>query len=242
MIVASLQEFKALSFDCYGTLIDWETGIWNALQPALSRAQLSITREKALTDFGQIEPVVEHQHPQLLYRDLLAHVHAALCRHWHIASTSDLDNAFGNSIGDWPVFADTVRALSYLKTHFRLIILSNVDRRSFAATNVKLGVAFDAICTAEDIGSYKPDLRNFHYLLRTLEGLGHKKSELLHVAQSLFHDIEPAERLGLHRCWINRRRDTGSGAGATKALPRMPSLDFRFFTLAELAEAHQAGQ
>lgn len=236
-----LADFKVLSFDCYGTLIDWETGIWNALQPLLRATGHGIAREQALADFGSIEPVVEHEHPSLLYRDLLSKVHEALASHWKIASTSALDTAFGHSIPDWPAFSDTPDALARLKQHFKLVILSNVDRQSFAATNRRLGVTFDAICTAEDIGSYKPDTRNFEYLLDNVRRLGHGKQDLLHVAQSLFHDIVPTERLGIHRCWINRRGDTGTGTGATKGVARMPALDFTFPSLCALADAHKAG-
>lgn len=236
-----LADFKVLSFDCYGTLIDWETGIWNALQPLLRATGHGIARERALADFGAIEPVVEHEHPSLLYRDLLSKVHEALASHWKISSTSVLDTAFGHSIPDWPAFPDTPDALARLKQHFKLVILSNVDRQSFNPTNRRLGVTFDAICTAEDIGSYKPDTRNFEYLLDNVRRLGHGKQDLLHVAQSLFHDIEPTERLGIHRCWINRRGDTGTGSGATKGVARMPVLDFTFPSLGALVDAHRAG-
>jgi 2-haloacid dehalogenase len=236
-----LGDFKVLSFDCYGTLIDWETGIWNALQPLFAANASTLSREQALADFGTIEPVVEHEHPNLLYRDLLAKVHGTMASHWKMKSSATFDTAFGHSIPDWPAFPDTRDALAWLKQHYRLVILSNVDRQSFAATNVKLGVTFDAICTAEDIGTYKPDPRNFDYLLKTIAGLGHARAELLHVAQSLFHDIVPAEKLGIHRCWINRRGDTGTGSGATKAVARMPELDFTFSSLGALADARRTG-
>ena len=235
-----LSDFRVLSFDCYGTLIDWETGIWNALQPMLENTGRTITREQALADFAEIEPKVEHDHPDLLYRDLLGRVHAALAVHWQLPAGQAQDNAFGRSIPDWPVFPDTTAALAYLKQHFRLVILSNVDRQSFAATNVKLGVTFDAICTAEDIGTYKPDHRNFQYLLSKVESLGHRKAELLHVAQSPFHDLAPAEQLGISRCWINRRAGQANTGGATKVVKAMPKLDFQFQSLGAFADAHRS--
>jgi 2-haloacid dehalogenase len=233
-----LNDFRVLSFDCYGTLIDWETGIWNALQPLLAGHDHQITREDALAAFGKVEPDVEHAMPHLLYREILERVHGELARLWHLPSSQDLDRQFGESIGHWPAFADTPTALAYLKQHFKLVILSNVDRQSFTHTNARLGVEFDAICTAEDIGSYKPDPRNFAYLLKQVAALGNKPTDLLHVAQSLFHDIEPAEILGIHRCWINRRAENGTGSGATRAIGRMPTLDFSFRSLGELAAAH----
>ena len=235
-----LTDFKLLSFDCYGTLIDWETGIWNELQTLLSNEEApNITREEALTDFSRIEPAVQEEHPNLLYRDLLARVHNALATEWRIPTSKLNDECFGSSIGAWPAFADTEDALVYLKRHFKLVILSNVDRQSFAATNLRLGVTFDAICTAEDIGSYKPNLTNFEYLIARARELGHTKSEILHTAQSLFHDHAPAERLGIARCWINRRGDQGTGSGATKPVEHMPALDFQFASLGAMVEAHR---
>jgi len=148
---------------------------------------------------------------------------------------------FGASVGDWPAFPDTVEALSYLKQHFKLVILSNVDRMSFAGTNRRLGVEFDYIFTAQDIGSYKPDLRNFEYLLTKLGENGIDKSKLLQVAQSLFHDHVPANRMGIPSAWIDRRHGK-AGGGATVLPDPMPHLDFRFTSLGELADAHRAEQ
>lgn len=234
-----LTDFKALSFDCYGTLIDWETGLWNSLQPLVERSR--IDRETALSVFGLVEPEQEHETPTLPYRDILARVHAKLAERWSLKSTDAMDKAFGLSVGHWPPFPDTVEAFGYLKRHYKLIILSNVDRQNFTATNKLLRVEFDAICTAEDIGSYKPDPRNFAYLLDTIGKLGLAKADLLHTAQSLYHDHVPAERAGLARCWINRRGDTGKGSGATQAVAHMPKLDFEFPTLGAMADAHRHG-
>jgi len=235
-----LSSFKVLTFDCYGTLIDWETGIWAGLQPLLQANDHKVSREAALTAFARIESGQEHETPGLLYRDLLVHVHGKLAKAWGITSTPALDRAFGNSVPEWPAFPDTVEALKYLKQHFKLVILSNVDRQGFAGSNKRLGVTFDAICTAEDIGSYKPDPRNFEYLLAQVGKLGFGKADILHTAQSLYHDHVPAEALGIARCWINRRGDAGSGGGATSAVSRMPKLDFQFPSLGAMAAAHLA--
>lgn len=232
-----LSDFKVLSFDCYGTLIDWETGLWAALQPLI--AGQGIGRDTALEAFGTLEAEQEHETPGLLYRDLLTRVHAKLAAHWKLKPSAATDAVFGASVGDWPAFADSPAALEYLKRHFKLVILSNVDKQSFAASNKKLAVAFDAICTAEDIGAYKPSLKNFEHLIARVRELGHAKSEILHTAQSLFHDHAPAEQIGLARCWINRRGDKGTGSGATKAVAHMPKLHFEFPTLAAMAEAHR---
>ena len=157
-----------------------------------------------------------------------------------MASDPAEDVAFGASIPDWAPFPDTVEALRYLKQHFRLVILSNVDRASFQATNQRLGVSFDAVYTAQDIGSYKPDRRNFGYLLDRLREQGVAKEKLLHVAQSLFHDHVPANALGLASAWIDRRRDA-EAAGATSPMAADGHYEFRFTSLGALAKAHQAG-
>jgi len=234
-----LTDFKALTFDCYGTLIDWETGIWNALQPLLSTGQLKFSREEALNLFAQFETEQERETPSLRYSTLLAVVHARLARSWGVRCHADLHDRFGGSIPDWPAFPDSAEALAYLKRHYKLVILSNVDRQSFATSNKKLGVTFDAICTAEDVGSYKPDPRNFAYLIEHMEAdLGIAKSQILHTAQSLHHDHVPAERAGLARAWIDRRFGQ-SGGGATVIPEKRPQVDFHFKSMAELAEAHR---
>ena len=237
-----LTRFKALTFDTYGTLIDWETGIWNALQPLLSVSGAAIDREAALAAYARIETAQESETPSLRYSTLLAVVHARLARHWGIAVHADLHERFGGSVPDWPAFPDSAEALAYLKRHYKLVVLSNVDRVSFAASNRKLGVAFDAVYTAEDIGSYKPDPRNFAFMFDRLEqDLGIARHEVLHVAQSLFHDHVPAERLGLSSVWIDRRRGKGGG-GATMLPETAPKTALHLTSLGELSALHRAGR
>jgi 2-haloalkanoic acid dehalogenase type II len=225
------------SFDCYGTLIDWEAGILKALEPL--RKQAGISPDELLEAYGPIEHEIEQAYPALVYSQLLEKVHAVLSERFGVAADRAEAAAFGASVGDWPAFADSAEALAYLKLHFKLVILSNVDRKSFAGSNRRLGVAFDAILTAEQIGSYKPDPRNFEYLLARVGEMGIAKGELLHVAQSLFHDHVPANHLGIASAWIDRRLDK-PGAGATVLPDPMPHYDFRFASLGELADAHQA--
>jgi 2-haloacid dehalogenase len=146
--------------------------------------------------------------------------------------------AFGKSVPDWPEFPDTQASLQYLQRYYKLVILSNVDRENFAGTNRRLGVTFDAICTAQDIGSYKPDPRNFAYLIKTLAGLGVLKRNILHTAQSLFHDHGPAQAAGLSSAWIDRRHER-EGWGATVAPVGTPRYDFRFASMADMVKAHQ---
>ena len=233
-----LTDFKVLTFDCYGTLIDWETGILQALRrlPRGDRPQRA--DDAVLADFARHESAQEALTPRMLYSDLLGLVHRRLTAEWGLPTSREADRAFGRSIGDWPAFADSAAALAYLKQFYALVVLSNVDRRSFAASSRRLGVAFDAVYTAEDIGSYKPDLRNFRYMIDALARRGQAASAILHVAQSLFHDHAPANAVGLRSAWIDRRRGA-SGSGATPPPSGLVHWDFRFGSLAELVEAHR---
>jgi 2-haloacid dehalogenase len=234
----ALTEFQALTFDCYGTLIDWETGIWDALQPLLmSNDAEPPVRAEALAAFAELESAQQAATPDMLYSRVLAHVHNALARRFGLGTTVDLDRAFGASVPHWPAFPDTADALRVLKRQFRLVILSNVHRDGFAASNRKLGVDFDAVYTAEDIGSYKPDPRNFEFMIARLgEDLGIERTAILHTAQSLFHDHVQARAFGLANAWIDRQRLAEGGAwGATAELGERPQVDFRFPTLAAMA-------
>ncbi len=234
----ALTDFQALSFDCYGTLIDWETGIWDALQPLLmANGADEPVRADALAAFAELEAAQQAATPDMLYSRVLAPVHNALARRYGLSTTVDLNSTFGASVSHWPAFPDSADALRLLKRHFKLIILSNVHRDGFAASNRKLGVAFDAVYTAEDIGSYKPDPRNFEFLLARLrEDLGIDRAAVLHTAQSLFHDHVQARALGLANAWIDRQRQAeGGNWGATAEVADRPQVDFRFPTLAAMA-------
>ncbi len=170
-------------------------------------------------------------------RELLGVVHDKLGQAWGTAPDAAEAARFGASVPDWPAFPDTPAALAELKRHYRLVILSNVDRAGFAGSAPRLGVAFDDVFTAEDIGSYKPDPRNFAFLIERLAARGFAKTDILHVAQSLFHDHGPANDAGLASAWIDRRG--GAAGGATAVPERMPHYDWRFASLAELAEARR---
>ncbi|NDW05991.1 haloacid dehalogenase type II [Jiella pacifica] len=233
-----LTDFKALTFDCYGTLIDWETGIFTALQPLLDKLGTEMPRDRVLERHAVHESSQQAQTPAMPYSRLLATVHRRLSEEWGVPATWDECLAYGNSVPDWPAFPDTAEALAYLKQHYKLVILSNVDNRSFAGSNARLGVEFDAIYTAEDVGSYKPAPRNFDYMLEKLSGLGVAKGDILHTAESMFHDHQPANKAGLTSAWIYRRHGK-EGFGATMNPGEMPSYAFRFTSMAELAEAHR---
>jgi 2-haloalkanoic acid dehalogenase type II len=234
----NLRDFKVLTFDCYGTLIDWETGMADALTPLTSRYGGTLTRNQILEAHARHESSQQRQTPYKRYRELLAVVYRRLAEEWNISVDWDECVRYGESIKDWPAFPDTADALQYLKQHYKLVILSNVDNESFSASNKKLGVAFDAVYTAEDIGSYKPSDANFDYMISMLKSRGFEKSDILHTAESLFHDHVPANRHGLHSCWIYRRH-AQEGFGATMNPGETPHYDFRFNSIAEMAEAHK---
>lgn len=229
-----LQEFKAITFDCYGTLIDWERGILDQLRPWLDRSgRRDLSDAMVVETYARLEAACEAETPIALYPAIIEEVHARLATHWDLRPDPVAAHAFGQSVGEWPAFADTAGALRYLKQFFKLAILSNVDRASFARSNEKLGVTFDLVLTAEDIGSYKPARRNFEVALDRLDrtfGIG--KGALLHAACSVFHDIVPASAMGITTAWINRRNDIGALGQAARA-------DYEVADMAGLVALHK---
>lgn len=235
-----MTDFEVLSFDCYGTLIDWESGILAALQPLLDRAAAPPAGDGVLEAYARAESAREIREPNARYSELLRGVCADLAREWGVEGIDAECAAFAGSVGDWPAFPDSAPALKRLQRSFRLVVLSNVDRVSFAGSRTRLGIEFDAVYTAEEIGSYKPDPRNFEYLIeRVRSELGHEPSRILHVAQSLYHDHAPASRAGLATAWIDRRHGR-PGSGATPLPPPGTKTDFRFPSLEELARSFTA--
>lgn len=233
-----LQDFKVLTFDCYGTLIDWETGMIENLRGLVERADRQLTRNEILEAHARHESSQQKWVPTASYRQTLTAVYRRLAEEWGVTGiTRDDCEEYGRSVEFWPAFPDSPGALQYLKKHYKLVILSNVDHTSFEHSNRKLEVEFDAIYTAEDIGSYKPSDRNFEYMLQNLASMGLQKSDILHTAESMFHDHKPANRHGLASCWIYRRH-AQEGFGATMNPGEMPKYDFRFTSMADLARAH----
>jgi len=232
-----LCDFAILTFDCYGTLIDWERGICDALAPWLARHASGVGEEHLLALFAAWESAEQRATPGAPYPRILERVMHRIGESLGLEVREEEAEAFGASVGSWPPFPDTVQALAYLREHFPLAVLSNVDRASFARSQALLGVAFDFLFTAEDIGSYKPDPRNFRWMIDRLAEAGIPRQGILHVAQSLFHDILPARKAGLATCWIDRR--AGRPGGATPAVEEQVRPDFRFESLAGLVEAHR---
>jgi 2-haloacid dehalogenase len=213
--------FDALTFDCYGTLIDWETGLAEAFRPVLRAHGVDADDEDVIARYARHEAAAEAG-PYLRYRDVLAAGLRGVGAELGFEPTAAEVEAFSGSVADWPAFPDSAGALSQLKRRFRLGVITNCDDDLFAASNRRLGVAFDWIVTAEQVGSYKPDERNFHV---AFERLGLPRERILHVAQSLFHDHVTAKRLGLTTVWINRRHGR-PGSGATPPTEAAPDETF----------------
>ena len=235
-----LTDFEALSFDCYGTLIDWEAGLSAVLVPWARAHGLDVTEEQLLTEYSAAEAAAEAEHPADLYPDVLARSMRVVGGRLGAEVTAEEAARLAGSVPDWPAFADSRDALAALGTRFKLIILSNVDRASFAGSNARLGVEFTGVITAQDVGSYKPSQRNFDALLSEAARLGVGPGKLLHVAQSLFHDHVPAKRARLPTVWINRRH-ARPGWGATPEPPAPVTPDWEFPSMAAFAAAVESG-
>ena len=233
-----LSDFKALTFAVYGTLIDWESGMVAGLKPLTDKVSGHLSRDDILEAHAHHESTSQRWTPAKKYSDLLGVVYRRLAEEWGVEVTWEECAAYGLSVRQWPAFDDSRQALAYLKQHYKLIVLTNTDNVSFSGSNARLGIHFDGVYTAEDVGSYKPADRNFEYMLETLGRIGITRDEILHTAESMFHDHAPANRHGLANCWIYRRHDK-EGFGATMNPGDMPSYDFRFDSMADLVKAHR---
>ena len=229
-------DFEALSFDRYGTLIDWETGIAAVLRRWADAHGCTLSDEELLAAYAVHETEAEVAAPTDLYPQILARSMRSLGTALGIPVSDAEAHAFATSVPDWPAFPDSADALVRPRRRYKLIILSNVDRTSFAGSNRRLGTTFTSILTAQDIGSYKPSPRNFEALLVEAARLGIPTGKLLHVAQSLFHDHVPAKAAGLPSVWINRRHGK-PGSGATPEPPAAVTPDWTFPSMAAFADA-----
>ena len=239
--MARLSEYDALTFDVYGTLIDWETGMANGLADLHQRSGLGLSRDQILEAHARHESTQQAQTPAKPYREILALVYKRLAEEWRVSARWSECETYGDSVRNWPAFPDSAEALSYLKDHFDLFVLSNVDNRSFSHSDEKLGHPFTAVYSAEEVGSYKPDPGNFDYMIRQLWDRGIGRQKILHTAESMFHDHVPAQAAGLDSCHIYRRHDQ-HGFGATMPPGAVPEVLFRFTSMAELVEAHRLEQ
>jgi 2-haloacid dehalogenase len=225
----NFDDFDVLTFDCYGTLIDWETGIWEALQPLLAHHRIAMTIDQALTLYGELETEAERGE-YTIYKTVLSRVLEAFgARIGFVPTPTELQH-FSTSVKDWPAFPDSALALQALQKKYRLAIVSNIDDDLFALSAPKLQVRFDWVLTAQQARSYKPSWQNFQL---AFDRIGLPRTKILHVAQSLFHDIVPAKALGLSTVWVNRRHNK-TGFGATPPAQARPDLEVPdLHTLAE---------
>ena len=213
--------FDALTFDCYGTLIDWEAGILAALRPVLAARGLEPPDHEILEVYAGHEAEAEAG-PYMRYREILGRSMREVAFHYGIGPDTAEVAAFSNSVGDWPAFPDSAAALARLHERFRLGVITNCDDDLFARSAARLETTFDWVVTAQSARSYKPDPRNFEI---AFERIGLPRERILHVAQSLFHDHVTAKRFGLATVWIDRRHDR-EGFGATPPAEATPDATF----------------
>ncbi|EOD48381.1 Haloacid dehalogenase-like hydrolase [Neofusicoccum parvum] len=240
-----IKSHSCLTFDCYGTLVDWEGGIYKGLAPLTRKLppshQLYNDRLGTLRSFIKHESRVQSLNPTAIYSTVLGSAYGDFSVKLGLGEPTAEEKArFGASVGEWPVFPDTVEALRRLQKHFKLVILSNVDWDSFRKTlaGPLAGVDFDAVYVAEDIGSYKPDLRNFRYLVdRCRQDLGVEQDGIIHTAQSLFHDLAPAKEIGLAGAWIERGEEVDSVMGGDlRDFEGKVDISWRFRNMREMAD------
>ncbi len=222
-------QFHAISFDCYGTLIDWETGILGALRPVLERQGIRLADDEILKIYGQIEPGIQQSGYQK-YRDVLQAVVRGFGERLGFTPSEDEVRSLPDSLKNWPPFPDTVAALRELKKKYKLAIISNTDDALFAESAKLLQVPFDFVITAEQAGAYKPSEKPFELALKKI---GLPREQVLHAGQSVYHDVVPARSLGLKTVLVHRR-----GFGATRPVNAKPDLEVPdMSTLAEKAGA-----
>jgi 2-haloacid dehalogenase len=226
---------RALTFDCYGTLVDWERGIVSVLRPWAERSGVRAGDEDLLEAFARAEPVCERERPSAPYPEILRAVADRIAAEFDRPSDAGLAAALAGSVGSWPPFPDSAAALARLSSRFALVVVSNVDRASFAGSQRQLGAPFAAVVTAEEVGVYKPDPRMFLRGLEVLEKMGVDRSGVVHVAQSLYHDHAPALALGLRTVWVDRREGRPS-QGATPPAPPGVRPTWTVGSLAALAD------
>jgi 2-haloalkanoic acid dehalogenase type II len=210
-------DIDILSFDCYGTLIDWERGIAGALSPLFMRSDRTLLVPAVLASFAEIEARAE-QPPWRSYREVLALCTRGIARRFGIALAPGEEHRLSESIGKWPPFPDSAECLARLRGRYRLAVLSNVDRDLFEATQDALGRPFDLVITAEDVGSYKPDPANFRHLIESSDV---EPGRILHCAQSRYHDIGPAREAGMHTVWVRRGQKGGGAVPDSDAKPHV---------------------
>ncbi len=224
-----LTNIEVISFDCYGTLIDWETGIHDALTPVLTNHGVNLDRDSLLTIHSELEPKIQSA-KYIPYHQVLIEVVKGFAKRFDFQPTAAELVRLADSVGDWPAFPDSIEALKKLKRIRKLAIFSNIDNAMIHLSIKRLEVEFNWVITAQSARAYKPALSVFHHVFKATNL---KRNQVLHVAQSIFHDIAPANELGIRSVWVNRRKGL-TGTGATPPATATPNLEVS--SLAELAE------
>jgi 2-haloacid dehalogenase len=235
-MMLKFDDFEVVTFDCYGTLIDWESGLLKALSPILATRGIDIANETLLELYGALE-TAEESSAYIIYKDVLKNVLRKMGSQLGFTPAQNELESFSLSVKDWLPFPDTVPALQKLKKRFKLAIISNIDDDLFAASARRLKVDFDWVITAQQVKSYKPSVNNFHSALAII---ALPENKILHAAQSLYHDVAPAKSLGLSTVWIHRRVGK-EGFGATPqsdATPDLTFADLQSFADAALREGY----
>jgi 2-haloacid dehalogenase len=213
-------QFQVFTFDCYGTLIDWEAGILAALRPLLTDQGIRLDDDHILELYGRFESAAQRG-PYVNYKSILRQAAQDFAVHFGFALAEPERDSLVDSLRAWPPFPDTVEALRALKAKYRLVIVSNIDDDLFQHSARLLQTPFDDVITAQQVGAYKPSLRNFEAMLQRVSVA---REQILHVAQSLYHDIGPAKAMGLATVWVNRRHGR-PGSGATPPASATPDLE-----------------
>jgi putative hydrolase of the HAD superfamily len=234
-----LNQFKVLTFDVVGTLIDFEQGILNYMRPIVQRSALELGDEHILGAYGRGEVVAQGEHPDSPFPPLLDRIYRIAANALGMPADDGEAAGLRDSIPDWPAFPDSVEALKRLKKRYRLVAVTNSDNWALSHFSKTLGEPFDDLVTAEMAGASKPDPRVFEFNLKRQEAAGFRKEDILHVAQSQYHDIGVARLLGYKTCWIERRMHQ-DGSGGTPAVDEKAVPDWHFATLKELADAVDA--
>jgi len=222
-------QFSVITFDCYGTLINWQVGILGALRPILKKFGSNLSDAGVLELYSTFEPQIQSG-PYKPYREVLGEIVRRFGAKLVFTPTQQEIDSLAESIKDWPPFPDTTAGLRKLKTKYKLAIISNIDDDLLAHSLRLIGVPFDFLITAQQAKSYKPSHNNFNLALKKI---GLPKEKVLHAAESLYHDVAPANELGIANVWVNRR---GGKPGATKDIDAKPNLEVPDIkTLAEVA-------
>lgn len=198
----NFNQFKVLTFDCYGTLIDWESGILSTLRPILSRYCKDIDDTQIIKLYDEFERKIQSENEYINYKEVLKRVIQKFGNKFEFNPSSSELNCLTDSLGSWKAFPDTIQALKELKEKYKIVIISNIDDDLFALTEKHLQIKFDWIITAEQVKSYKPSLKNFEY---AIEKINVSPDQILHIAQSVYHDIIPTNSLDLSNVWVNRK-------------------------------------